>query len=112
MRWVQARDVARRVRAIPSQQPDVVEQYGLTRAQTDREVWAIDASGRSFAGAAAVNRVLAELGGVWLSVARLYRLAPVRWIEDRVYRWVAEHRALFRFWSTTPECEQPGVRCS
>jgi len=62
-------------------------------------------------GAAAVNRVLAELGGFWFWIARLYRLTPIRWMEDWTYRRVADHRSDLRFWSTIPECDQPRVRC-
>jgi predicted DCC family thiol-disulfide oxidoreductase YuxK len=99
------------VLALPSQTPGLVEQYGLTRAQTDREVWAIEPSTGSFSGAAAVNRILAELSPTWAWLARAYRVAPFRWAEDRAYRWVADHRSRLGFWSTTPECEQPGAQC-
>ena len=97
--------------ALPSQTPGLVQQFGLTRAQTDRELWAIEAGGGRFSGAAAVNRVLAELGGGWSWLAGLYRVGPLRWAEDRAYVWVAEHRSSMWFWTTTPECQQPGVRC-
>src|SRR5689334_14887437 len=106
------RDKASRVLALPNQTPQLIEQYGLTRADADREVWAVDAAGRKFAGAAAFNRVLRELGGGWAALGTLYRFAPLRWLEDLVYRWIATHRSLLsRLWSTTPECEQEGVEC-
>jgi len=44
-------------------------------------------------------------------IAQLYRVTAIRWVEDRSYRWVADHRSDLRFWSTTPECDQPRVRC-
>jgi len=100
------------VLALPSQTPGLVEHYGLTRAQTDRELWAIDSSEASFTGAAAVNRVLAELGAAWSRLARLYLVPPIRWAEDRAYQWVAQRRSRLWFWSTTPECERPGARCA
>jgi predicted DCC family thiol-disulfide oxidoreductase YuxK len=100
------------VLALPSQIPGLPERHGLTRAQTDRELWAIDPHGGMFAGAAAVNRVLAELGGAWSWLSGAYRFPLVRWAEDRGYRWVADHRSRFWFWSTTPECERPGSRCA
>ncbi len=93
--------------ALPNQTPHLIEQFGLTREEVDREVWAIDADGRRFAGAAAINRVLQELGDVWAWLARLYRSAPIRWIEDRAYRWVAAHRdRLSRVWSAEPEWDE------
>ena len=36
----------------------------------------------SFSGAAAVNRVLGELGSGWVWLASAYRVAPIRWAED------------------------------
>jgi len=100
------------VLALPNQTPQLIEHYGLTRADVDREAWAIDAAGQKFAGAASMNRVWKELGGVWGLVSAAYNFAPVRWLEDVVYRWIATHRSLLsRFWSTTPECEQEEVEC-
>ncbi|HEY1297046.1 MAG TPA: DCC1-like thiol-disulfide oxidoreductase family protein [Chloroflexota bacterium] len=110
MHWIRVRDRAGRVLALPSQTRGLVERYGLSRSQTDRELWVVDREGRAWPGAAGVNRVFAELGPFWARVAGVYRFAPIRRIEDRAYRWVAEHRSRFRFWSTTPECEQrPGT---
>jgi predicted DCC family thiol-disulfide oxidoreductase YuxK len=109
---VRARDRAGRVLAIPSQIPGVLEQYGLTRAAADRDAWAITVSGQRLAGAAAIARVLAALGGRWAALATVLGLAPVAWAADRVYRWVAAHRsALSRIWGTVPECARPGVNC-
>lgn len=104
--------MAGRVLALPNQTPGLIEKYGLTRAQVAREVWVIEADGKQFAGAAATNRILRELGGVWSLVSGLYLLPPVRWLEDRLYEWVAANRGqLARWWSAPPECEQPGVDC-
>ena len=90
----------------------VKEQYSLTRAEVDGAVWAIDETGRKWRGAAATNRILRELGGVWAFVSALYLFPLVRWIEDELYEWVAAHRGqLARWWSARPECEQPGVDC-
>ena len=78
----------------------------------DRDAWAITAGGQRFAGAAAVSRVLAALGGPWAILAAVLDLAPVAWVADRVYRRVAANRsALSRFWGTVPECARPGVTC-
>ena len=101
---MRVRDKAGRVLALPNQTPHLIEQHGLTRAQVDRDAWAIDAQGRKFAGAAAINRVWRELGGVWLWLATLYRFAPIRWLEGRVYRWAAAHRSgLSHLWGALPE---------
>lgn len=54
---------------------------------------AVEPGGRTFAGAAAVNRVLRELGGVWGAAGSLYLLPPVGWMEDRYYARVARRRA-------------------
>lgn len=113
MRWVRAHDLAGRVLALPSQTPGLRQRYGLSREELEREAWAIEPSGRRHAGAAAMNRVLGELGGPWPLVAALYRLLLIGWLEDRAYRWVADHRRLLsRWWSTTPECEQPEAECA
>ena len=111
MDWVRARDPAGRVLALPNQTPGILERTGLTRAQVDAAVWAIDRRGRRYAGAAAVNRTLRELGG-WRRMAALYRLGPLRWCEDRAYAWFALHRGRFGRWGSTPACARPGVPCT
>lgn len=107
-----ARAPAGRVLAFPNQTPGLKESYGLTRAQVDIEVWLIDPHHQRWQGAAAINRLWAEIGGFWGALSQLYRLPLFRWIEDRVYRWIAEHRGLLsQFYSTTPACEEPGANC-
>jgi predicted DCC family thiol-disulfide oxidoreductase YuxK len=97
---------------MPSQVPGVLDRYGLTRAAADRDAWAITASGQRFAGAAAVTRVLAALGGRWAALATVLGLTPVAWVAEHVYRWVATNRsALSRIWGAVPECARPGVSC-
>ena len=49
--------------------------------------------GRSFTGAAAVNRVLRELGGGWRLLGSVYLFAPAGWLEDRYYARVARRRS-------------------
>jgi predicted DCC family thiol-disulfide oxidoreductase YuxK len=43
--------------------------------------------------AAAVNRVLRELGRVWRVLGALYLVPPIGWLEDRYYARVARRRA-------------------
>jgi predicted DCC family thiol-disulfide oxidoreductase YuxK len=67
-------------------------------------------AGRSWAAAAAVSRVLAELPG-WRWVGRLTSLSPLVWIETRGYYWFEAHRHRFGRWGVTPACARPGVAC-
>ena len=54
---------------------------------------AIEAEGRRFVGAAAVNRVLRELGGIWRVLGSLYLAPPIGRLEDVYYARVARRRA-------------------
>ncbi len=98
--------------AIPSQQRGVEATYGLTRAQLDREAWAIEPGGQKYGGAAAINRALHEIGGRWRILAGAYRLPLIRQAEDVFYRWFAVHRSWFARWGVTPECEEPRSDCA
>jgi predicted DCC family thiol-disulfide oxidoreductase YuxK len=101
---VRRRDKTGRVLVLPNQTAGLIEQYGLSRTQVDREVWAVAADGTRWRGAAAANQILREIGGGWAWLAAVYRFAPVRWIEDCAYRWAAEHRTwLSRWWGVPPE---------
>jgi predicted DCC family thiol-disulfide oxidoreductase YuxK len=85
----------------------LIGQYGLSRAQVDWEVWAQAPDGTRWSGAAAINRTLQELDSVWAWVAAIYHVPPFRWVEDRVYRWIAGHRAwLSRWFGAPPEWEE------
>jgi predicted DCC family thiol-disulfide oxidoreductase YuxK len=111
-RWVQARDRAGRIALIHAQAPGQRDRFGLSPAETDRAAWAFDRIGRRWEGAAAMNRALRQLDGPWGLLGALYAVPPVRWVEDRVYRWVARNRPLLsRLWGVTPPCDEPGARC-
>jgi len=110
-RWVRRRDRAGRVLAIANQERGVLERYGVTRAEADRAAWTVEPDGRRLAGAAAVNRVLRELGGGWRAFAALYRVPPVAVVEDLVYGWFAPRRSSFAALGVRPECEEPGADC-
>lgn len=92
-RWVERRDRGRRVSVRAGQEVGLIESLGLAREEVGRAAWAVDAGGRKFEGAAAINRVLRELGGGWALLGWLYAVAPIRWVEDRYYRRVAKRRA-------------------
>ena len=91
--WVKWRDRRRLVSVRPNQEAGLIESLGLTREEVGRAAWAVEASGRKFEGAAAINRVLRELGGGWAWLGSLYLVPPVRWVEDRYYARVARKRA-------------------
>lgn len=93
--------------ALPSQTPGLIAQHGLSRAAVDREVWLIDSAGAKLGGAAAVNRVLEELGGIWSWLSKAFRPAAMFWLEEWAYRWVAAHRYRFGRTGLTPKCERP-----
>jgi predicted DCC family thiol-disulfide oxidoreductase YuxK len=92
-RWVERRDKNHRVAVRPSQDQRLIERLGLTGADVGRAAWAIEPGGRRFEGAAAINRVLRELGGGWSYAASLYGVSPMRWLEDAYYRRVARRRS-------------------
>ena len=104
------RDPAGRVLALPNQSPGLLARTRLSRAEVDREAWVIDRAGRRYAGAAAINRTLAELGR-WRPAARLYALPGIRQAEDLVYRWFAANRGRFARWGAVPACARPEVDC-
>lgn len=110
-RWVRRRAGTGRVLVIANQVPGLIERYGLTRAEADRAAWAVEPGGRRLEGAAAVNRVLRELGGGWRRLASAYELGPVARAEDGAYRWFARHRSSFERLGTRPECDDPGDPC-
>lgn len=111
-RWVRRRDRAGRVRAIANQERGALDRYGVTRAEADRAAWTVDAEGRRLEGAAAINRVLAEVGGVWPAVSGLYRARPIAAAEEAFYRWFARRRSGFHRFGVTPECDDPGADCA
>jgi predicted DCC family thiol-disulfide oxidoreductase YuxK len=92
-RWVERRDRAHRVLVRPSREPGLIGRLGLTQAEVGRAAWAVEPGGRKFEGAAAINRILKELGGGWRLAASMYRAPPIRWVEDCYYGRVARRRA-------------------
>ena len=108
---MRAHDAARRVRVLPNQLRGLRDAAGLSTAEADRAVWAIEPGGARYAGAAAVSRILRELPGyAWL--ARLYDMPLAAPLAEAAYRLVARNRhILARVYSATPECARPGCDC-
>jgi predicted DCC family thiol-disulfide oxidoreductase YuxK len=92
-RWVERRDRRGRISVHPNQEPGLIEGVGLTRAEVDRSVWAVEPGGRRYEAAGAVNRVLWELGGVWAGLASFYGLPGIKQAQDAYYLRVARRRA-------------------
>jgi predicted DCC family thiol-disulfide oxidoreductase YuxK len=92
-RWVERQDRRGRVSVRANQEAGLIESLGLTREEVGRAAWAVERGGRKFEGAAAINRVLRELGGGWSVLGSLYGVPPLRWVEDRYYSRVARRRA-------------------
>jgi predicted DCC family thiol-disulfide oxidoreductase YuxK len=109
-RWVRRHARTGRVLVIASQKAGVLARYGLSRAEADRAAWTIDPAGR-LESAAAINRVLRELGAPWPAVASVYRLKPLAAFEEAAYRWFARNRSRFSRLGMQPECEEPGADC-
>jgi predicted DCC family thiol-disulfide oxidoreductase YuxK len=99
------------VLAVANQKPGVLERYGITREEADRSSWTVDRSGGRLEGAAALNRVLPELGMPWRVVAVAHRLGPMAALEEALYRWFAARRSRFAWLGVTPECDEPGSGC-
>ena len=71
----------------------MAERLGMSREEIARAVWAVEPAGRKFEGAAAINRVLRELGGGWRLLASFYGVPGIGWLEDAYYGRVARRRA-------------------
>jgi|ERR1700682_3474002 len=110
-RWVRRRDRAGRVLAVSNQKRGMLSRYGLSREEADRAAWTIEGDGRRSQGAAAMNRVLKEVGGPWPVVAGAYRLRPVAALEEAAYRWFARNRSRFHRLGVQPECDEPASDC-
>lgn len=105
--WISRLDRHSRVRVHPAQRAGVRENFDLSEDDTQTAAWAVTEHER-LSGAGAINLALdAALG---TKVFRLlYRLPGIRWSQDRIYRWVSEHRYLLR--GTTPWCSTHPEDC-
>ncbi len=105
--WVHRLDRHHRISTHAYQEPGVLERFGLTESQAHTAVWAV-VGGTKSAGAAAVADTLDAALGTRI-FGKLYRLPPVRMLQDRVYQWVADHRG--KFPGVTPWCERHPEEC-
>ena len=108
MALVQRLDRHQRVRLVPFQQPGVLAEAKLTVADTEGAAWVVDAAGRRYRGAAAINAALAAALG-WPPLLDVYFWPGVIAVEDAVYAWVARNRRHFP--GVTPYCQRPGATC-
>ena len=54
--------------------------------------WYIDAAGRKYRGAAAMNAALDALGGAYRLAACAYGVPGLKQLEDAAYAWIAANR--------------------
>lgn len=93
VRWALRRDRRDRLRARPFQEPGVLEETGIDRADAERAVFLVAPDGRRWSGADASARVL-QLLPRWSLLGRFLALPGVVHLARRAYRWIADHRSL------------------
>lgn len=94
-RWVQAVDRRGRVQFLALDSPGALAALGITQQQAQATAWVMRGTER-LRGAGAVNAVLdALVSAHFRGFSAIYRVPGIRFLEDRAYRWVAEHRHLF-----------------
>lgn len=73
--------------------PETLDKYSLSLDDVLTQVWFITEQEDVLGGAAAVNQCFRT---IWWArpLALLYRIPGLRQLEERLYRWVAEHRHL------------------
>jgi predicted DCC family thiol-disulfide oxidoreductase YuxK len=81
--------------------PEQMAMLGLTAEDGLTQVWYVDANGRLFGGAEAVNRSLRYCW--WLRpISYLYFVPGIRQLQNWGYRWVARNR--YKFPGSTDAC--------
>lgn len=79
----------------PLQGIGAAERLGIEPPQLLESVRWLDASGAVYSGAKAANAALSAALGTGLPLI-IYRLPGMGWLQEAVYRWVADHRSGFR----------------
>lgn len=85
------RHVAQRPVIVAWQFADL-ERLGLTPQQCTEALQWVDADGRHRQGAAAVAATLRYAGKGWAVLGAVLAAPGIRWVAERVYRWVAANR--------------------
>jgi predicted DCC family thiol-disulfide oxidoreductase YuxK len=96
------------VETAPLQSPGVAERLGIPDDRLMEAMRWLDASGAVYTGAEAWAAAWSVALGTRLPL-RFYRIRAIRFMQNVVYRWVANHR--YRFRGTTPYCESHPVAC-
>jgi predicted DCC family thiol-disulfide oxidoreductase YuxK len=87
--WLRFLDKKRLIETMPHQRPGVPESIGATPFECAESVQWRGPDGIRLEGAAAVNAALGTAVGSSVPMELYRRSAPV---QERLYRWVAEHR--------------------
>jgi predicted DCC family thiol-disulfide oxidoreductase YuxK len=96
------------LRTEPFQAAGSAHRLGIPEARLGESVWWLDDSGAVCGGAQAANEALSAALGTRLPLL-IFRVPGVRFVQEAIYRWVADHR--YRFPGTTPYCESHPVAC-
>ena len=92
---------------VPYQKPGAPEAHGLSVAECEATAWAVTPEG-SYAGAAAINTVLAVALGTRLPLL-LYATPGVKRLQEVAYAWIARNRR--RLPGDTPYCRRHPDEC-
>jgi predicted DCC family thiol-disulfide oxidoreductase YuxK len=96
------------VQTEPLQGAGVAERLGIGEDQLLEAMRWLDSSGAVYTGAEAWAAAWSVALGSRLPLL-IYRVPGIRFIQNAVYRWVANHR--YRFPGTTPYCDSHPVAC-
>lgn len=105
--WLARIDRRHRIQLHPFQRAGVHERFGLTPEETKAAAWAVTPTVRA-SGAGSINLALDTALGTRVFSA-IYRVAPARWLQDRAYSWMANHRYLLP--GATPWCSAHPEDC-
>ena len=98
-------NIQNRIAVLPWQTAGLLARVGLTAEQTTESAWFVDADGRTFAAASAINESLAAMHAVFKPLVWLYQLPGIKQLEDAAYKWVAANR--YKLPGSTAACAVP-----